>query len=67
MTSPSEEIRYKVSRLHKEGESQRKKTKQNRSVQNWSSKIITRYRENGTPNNCERPGRPPKLSPSDKQ
>ena len=30
-------------------------------------KINKRYRENGTPNNRARPGRRPKLSPSDKQ
>uniref|UniRef100_A0A8B9HMM4 Transposase Tc1-like domain-containing protein n=1 Tax=Astyanax mexicanus TaxID=7994 RepID=A0A8B9HMM4_ASTMX len=29
-------------------------------------KIIKRYKENGTPNNRARSGRPPKLSPSDK-
>ena len=33
----------------------------------WGFGVLGGYRENGTPNNHARPGRPPKLSTSDNQ
>lgn len=63
----SEEIRYKIVHLHKEGQSQRKISKKTGVSKTGVQKILKRYRENGTPNNQGRPGRPRKLSPDDKR
>uniref|UniRef100_A0A3B1JUD5 Transposase Tc1-like domain-containing protein n=1 Tax=Astyanax mexicanus TaxID=7994 RepID=A0A3B1JUD5_ASTMX len=50
----------------RERRSQRKISEKTGVSKTGIQKIIKRYKENGTPNNRARSGRPPKLSPSDK-
>ena len=57
----SEEIRYKIINLHKKGENQRKISDKTLVSQNNKT-----HREHGTPDNCVRPVKSLKLSPSEK-